>query len=240
LSGIRKFRLLRDQGFFGRILSVRGEFGYWVFPGGHQGQPIQRPSWNYREEDGGGMITDMHCHWRYVIDNLFGNVTRVFCHAATHIPQRFDESGKPFKCTADDSAYAMFETETGIICQFNSSWNVRVRRDDLLTMQVDGTEGSAIVGLRKCWAQHQSTTPRPVWNPDIDSPINYYDRWVEVPDQVPFDNAFKIQWELFLKHVVADEPFPWTLREGAKGVQLAELSWESHRKGTWVDVPKLA
>jgi predicted dehydrogenase len=240
LPGLRKFQLLKEQGFFGKILSVRGEFGYWVFTGEHQGQPIQRPSWNYREEDGGGMITDMHCHWRYVIDNLFGNVTRVFCHAATHIPQRFDESGKPFKCTADDSAYAMFETESGIICQFNSSWNVRVRRDDLLTMQVDGTEGSAIVGLRKCWAQHQSTTPRPVWNPDIDSPINYYDRWVEVPDQLPFDNAFKIQWELFLKHVVADEPFPWTLREGAKGVQLAELSWESHRKGTWVDVPKLA
>ncbi len=240
LPGLRKFQLLKEQGFFGKILSVRGEFGYWVFTGEHQGQPIQRPSWNYREEDGGGMIVDMHCHWRYVIDNLFGNVTRVFCHAATHIPQRFDEAGKPFKCTADDSAYAMFETETGIICQFNSSWNVRVRRDDLLTMQVDGTEGSAIVGLRKCWAQHQSTTPRPVWNPDIDSPINYYDRWVEVPDQVPFDNAFKIQWELFLKHVVADEPFPWTLREGAKGVQLAELSWESHRKGTWVDVPKLA
>lgn len=240
LPGLRKFQLLKEQGFFGKILSVRGEFGYWVFTGEHQGQPIQRPSWNYREEDGGGMITDMHCHWRYVIDNLFGNVTRVFCHAATHIPQRFDESGKAFKCTADDSAYAMFETETGIICQFNSSWNVRVRRDDLLTMQVDGTEGSAIVGLRKCWAQHQSTTPRPVWNPDIDSPINYYDRWVEVPDQLPFDNAFKIQWELFLKHVVADEPFPWTLREGAKGVQLAELSWESHRKGTWVDVPKLA
>ena len=240
LPGLRKFQLLKEQGFFGKILSVRGEFGYWVFTGEHQGQPIQRPSWNYREEDGGGMIVDMHCHWRYVIDNLFGNVTRVFCHAATHIPQRFDESGKPFKCTADDSAYAMFETDTGIICQFNSSWNVRVRRDDLLTMQVDGTEGSAIVGLRKCWAQHQSTTPRPVWNPDIDSPINYYDRWVEVPDQVPFDNAFKIQWELFLKHVVADEPFPWTLREGAKGVQLAELSWESHRSGTWVDVPKLA
>ena len=240
LPGLRKFQLLKEQGFFGKILSVRGEFGYWVFTGEHEGQPIQRPSWNYREEDGGGMIVDMHCHWRYVIDNLFGNVTRVFCHAATHIPQRFDESGQPFKCTADDSAYAMFETETGIICQFNSSWNVRVRRDDLLTMQVDGTEGSAIVGLRKCWAQHQSTTPRPVWNPDIDSPINYYDRWVEVPDQLPFDNAFKIQWELFLKHVVADEPFPWTLREGAKGVQLAELSWESHRKGTWVDVPKLA
>ena len=176
LPGIRKFQLLKEQGFFGKILSVRGEFGYWVFTGEHEGQPIQRPSWNYRTEDGGGMIVDMHCHWRYVIDNLFGNVTRVFCKAATHIPERFDEAGKPFTCTADDSAYAIFETDTGVTCQFNSSWNVRVRRDDLLTMQVDGTEGSAIVGLRKCWVQHQSVTPRPIWNPDIDSPINYYDR----------------------------------------------------------------
>ncbi len=238
LPGIRKFQLLKEQGFFGKILSVRGEFGYWVFTGEHEGQPIQRPSWNYRAEDGGGMIVDMHCHWRYVIDNLFGNVTRVFCKAATHIDERMDESGKPFKCTADDSAYALFETDQNITCQFNSSWNVRVRRDDLLTMQVDGTEGSAIVGLRKCWAQHQSVTPRPIWNPDIDSPIDYYDNWTEVPDQLEFDNAFKVQWESFISHVVADTPFPWTLREGAKGVQLAELSIQSHDQGSWVDVPQ--
>jgi predicted dehydrogenase len=238
LPGIRKFQLLKEQGFFGKILSVRGEFGYWVFTGEHEGQPIQRPSWNYRAEDGGGMIIDMHCHWRYVIDNLFGNVTRVFCKAATHIPRRFDEAGKPFDCTADDSAYAIFETDTGVTCQFNSSWNVRVRRDDLLTMQVDGTEGSAIVGLRKCWAQHQSVTPRPVWNPDIDSPIDYYANWTEVPDQLHFDNAFKIQWEMFLKHVAIDTPFKWTLREGAKGVQLAELSIKSHEQGRWMDVPR--
>ncbi|MFN5580792.1 MAG: Gfo/Idh/MocA family protein [Akkermansiaceae bacterium] len=238
LPGIRKYQLLKEQGFFGKILSVRGEFGYWVFTGEHEGQPIQRPSWNYRAEDGGGMIVDMHCHWRYVIDNLFGNVTRVFCKAATHIPQRFDEAGKPFKCTTDDSAYAIFETDTGVTCQFNSSWNVRVRRDDLLTMQVDGTEGSAIVGLRKCWAQHQSVTPRPIWNPDIDSPIDYYANWTEVPDQLNFDNAFKIQWEMFLKHVAIYTPFKWTLREGAKGVQLAELSLLSHERGCWIDVPK--
>ena len=237
LPGICKFQLLKEQGFFGKILSVRGEFGYWVFTGEHEGQPIQRPSWNYRAEDGGGMIVDMHCHWRYVIDNLFGKVTRVFCKAATHIGERMDESGKPFKCTADDSAYAIFETDTGVTCQFNSSWNVRVRRDDLLTMQVDGTEGSAIVGLRKCWAQHQSVTPRPIWNPDMDSPIDYFANWTEVPDQLTFDNAFKVQWESFISHVVADTDFPWTLREGAKGVQLAELSIRSHDQGGWVDVP---
>ena len=237
LPGIRKYQLLKEQGFFGKILSVRGEFGYWVFTGEHEGQPIQRPSWNYRSEDGGGMIVDMHCHWRYVIDNLFGNVTRVFCKAATHIPRRFDEQGRAYECTADDSAYAIFETDTGVTCQFNSSWNTRVRRDDLLTMQVDGTEGSAIVGLRKCWVQHQSVTPRPIWNPDIDSPIDYYANWTEVPDQLNFDNAFKIQWEMFLKHVAIDTPFPWTLREGAKGVQLAELSIRSSEEGRWINVP---
>ncbi|MGE9267469.1 MAG: Gfo/Idh/MocA family protein [Verrucomicrobiales bacterium] len=236
LPGLMAFKKLRDEGFFGDILSVRGEFGYWVFTGHDDEQPAQRPSWNYRKEDGGGRIVDMHCHWRYVIDNLFGEIERVFTHAATHIPERVDENGEPYPCTADDSAYALFQTKSGVLCQFNSSWNVRVRRDDLLTMQVDGTKGSAIVGLRKCWAQSMAQTPRPVWNPDIDSPIDFYANWQEVsPGEV--DNAFKIQWELFLKHVIADEPFPWTLREGAKGVQLAELSWESHEKGAWVDVP---
>ncbi len=239
LPGIRKFQLLKEQGFFGRILSVRGEFGYWVFTGEYEGQPIQRPSWNYRKEDGGGLVIDMHCHWRYVIDNCFGKVTRVFCKAATHISERRDEQGKIYPCTADDSAYAVFETDSGVTCQFNSSWNVRVRRDDLFTMQVDGTKGSAIVGLRKCWVQHESMTPRPVWNPDIDSPIDYYADWNEVPDQLPMDNAFKVQWELFLKHVAEDAPFPWTLREGAKGVQLAELSLQSDAEGRWIEVPEL-
>jgi len=235
LPGIRAFLKLRDEGFFGRILSVRGEFGYWVFSGHDEDQPAQRPSWNYRQEDGGGIIIDMHCHWRYVIDNLFGEVTEVFTHAQTHLPERIGEDGEPYRCTADDSAYALFKTKEGVICQFNSSWDVRVRRDDLLTMQVDGTKGSAIVGLRKCWAQSLVETPRPVWNPDVDSPIDFYDGW-EVVDPGPCDNAFKIQWELFLKHVACDGAFPWTLREGAKGVELAAKSWESHHSGSWVKV----
>lgn len=235
LPGIVAFKKLRDEGFFGEILSVRGEFGYWVFTGHEEGQPAQRPSWNYRKEDGGGMIIDMHCHWRYVIDNLFGRVTEVFTHAVTHLPERIDESGAPYQCTADDAAYALFKTNTGVICQFNSSWDVRVRRDDLLTMQVDGTKGSAIVGLRKCWAQSAEKTPRPVWNPDVDSPIDFYADW-EVIDPGECENAFKVQWELFLKHVAEDGEFPWTLREGAKGVQLAELSLQSHAEGKWVRV----
>ena len=238
LPGIRKFKMLRDQGFFGRILSVRGEFGYWVFSGEHDGQPAQRPSWNYRKEDGGGIIVDMLCHWRYVIDNLFGPVKSVSCTGATHLPRRLDEKGQPYECTADDACYATIETNNGIVCQFNSSWTVRVRRDDLFTMQVDGTQGSAIVGLRKCWVQSLGTTPRPTWNPDIDQPIDFFDGWQEVPDATTYDNAFKIQWEEFLKHVALDTPFPWTLREGAKGVQLAELGLQSWEQRRWLDVPE--
>ncbi len=237
LPGMMKLKTLRDLGFFGRILSVRGEFGYWVFEG--DTVPAQRPSWNYRQEDGGGIIIDMLCHWRYVLDNLFGAVRAVSCRGATHIPERRDESGAPYQCTADDSAYATFELEGGVIAHFNSSWCVRVRRDDLLTIQVDGDKGSAVAGLRHCWIQHYGSTPRPVWNPDIESPLNYFEGWQKVPEQDTFDNAFKRQWELFLRHVVKDEPFRWGLLEGAKGVQLAEKGLESWHKRAWVDVPEL-
>jgi predicted dehydrogenase len=237
LPGLVKLKTLIDQGFFGEILSVRGEFGYWVFEG--DTVKPQRPSWNYRKEDDGGIIVDMLCHWRYVLDNLFGKVRAVSCLGATHVAERRDEQGKPYKCTADDSAYATFELEGGVIAQFNSSWTVRVRRDDLLTLQVDGTKGSAVAGLRDCVVQHGSATPRCTWNPDIDSPIKYLDGWNRVPDWQVFDNAFKIQWELFLRHVVLDEPFRWGLLEGAKGVQLAELGLESWAKRAWVDVPEL-
>ncbi|MDF1814959.1 MAG: Gfo/Idh/MocA family oxidoreductase [Verrucomicrobiales bacterium] len=239
LPGIRKLKTLIDQGFFGRILSVRGEFGYWVFTGHDENQPAQRPSWNYRKEDGGGIIIDMLCHWRYVIDHVFGKVKSVSCTGATHLPERIDEEGKPYNCTADDSCYATFELENGVICQFNSSWDVRVRRDDLLVMQVDGSHGSAIVGLRKCWVQPLGATPKPVWNPDIPQPIDFFEGWQEVPDATEFDNAFKIQWEMFLRHVVLDEPFPYDLMEGAKGVQLAELGIESWKDRAWKDIETL-
>ena len=239
LPGLRKFQMIRDQGMLGDLLSVRGEFGYWVFTGEHLDQPAQRPSWNYRKEDGGGMIIDMLCHWRYVLDNLFGAVQSVSCLGATHIPQRIDEQGKPYPATADDSAYSTFELAGGVIAHFNSSWCTRVHRPDLLTMQVDGTKGSALIGLRKCWFQSHAATPKPIWNPDIDSPIDYYDGWDEVPDFGPYDNAFKIQWELFLRHVALDEPFRWTLREGAKGVQLAELGLQSSTERKWLDVPAI-
>ena len=237
LPGLLKLQRLIKQEFFGEILSVRGEFGYWVFEG--HTIPAQRPSWNYRKEDDGGIIVDMLCHWRYVLDHIFGKVKSVSCIGKTHIPERVDEQGKKYKCTADDAAYATFELENGIIAQFNSSWTVRVRRDDLLTLQVDGTKGSAVAGLRECYTQSYGNTPKPVWNPDIPQPIDFYAGWSKVPEQEVFDNAFKVQWELFLKHVVQDTPFPWDLREGAKGVQLAEKGIESWQKKCWVDIPEL-
>jgi predicted dehydrogenase len=237
LPGLRKLAMLRDGGFFGRILSVRGEFGYWVFEGDLQ--PAQRPSWNYRKEDGGGIILDMLCHWRYVLDNLFGEVKAVSCLGATHVPQRWDEDGRKYRASADDAAYATFQLEGDVIAHFNSSWCVRVRRDDLLTLQVDGTHGSAVAGLRRCYTQARVNTPKPVWNPDVPQPIDFFAGWQEVPDNDAFDNAFKLQWEQFLKHVAGEAEFPWDLLAGAKGVQLAELGLKSWKQRKWLDVPRL-
>ena len=241
LAGLRKLDMLRRAGFFGRMLSVRLEFGYWVFEGDLQ--PIQRPSWNYRQEDGGGIILDMMCHWRYVLDNLFGEVQAVSCLGATHIPKRWDEAGKPYEATADDAAYATLELKghngEPVIAQVNSSWTTRVRRDDLVTFHVDGTHGSAVAGLTECRVQSRVSTPRPVWNPDQRNTMPFFDQWAEVPDAQTYDNGFKIQWEHFIRHLMEDAPYRWTLVEGAKGVQLVEaalLSWKERR---WVDVPAL-
>lgn len=237
LPGLVKLKQLREQDFFGQILSVKADFGYWVF----EGDTIspQRPSWNYRKEDGGGIILDMFCHWRYVLDNLFGEVKRVSCLGVTHIDKRYEDGGTPYQATADDAAYAIFELENNIVAQFNSSWTTRVRRDDLVTFQVDGTKGSAVAGLRKAWIQPHSATPKPVWNPDVDSDHDFHSDWIPMPDQQEFDNAFKVQWELFLRHIVKDEPFRWNLLEAAKGVQLAEIGYEASEKREWIDVPAL-
>ncbi len=238
LPGMVKVKRLINEGFFGKILSIRGEFGYWVFEG-HTVAP-NRPSWNYRKEDDGGIIVDMLCHWRYVLDNIFGKVKSVSCLGATHIHERIDENGKAYKATADDAAYATFELEGDIIAHFNSSWTVRVRRDDLLTLQIDGTKGSAVAGLRECYIQDYKNTPIPKWNPDAPQPINFYNGWKKVFEEEHYDNAFKIQWELFLKHIVTDIPFPNDLLEGAKGIQLAEAGIESWNKRQWINLKKLS
>ncbi|WP_280155717.1 Gfo/Idh/MocA family oxidoreductase [Piscinibacter sp. XHJ-5] len=242
LPGLRKLDMLRRAGFFGRLLAVRIEFGYWVFEGDLQ--PIQRPSWNYRAEDGGGIILDMLCHWRYVLDNLFGEVKSVSCIGATHIAQRWDESGQPYKATADDAAYATFQLQghggEDVIAQVNSSWCTRVRRDDLVTFHVDGTHGSAVAGLTECRSQSRVNTPKPVWNPDVEQTLPFFEQWQEVPDTQVYDNGFKLQWEHFIRHVVEDAPYRWTLPEGAKGVQLVEAALQSWKERRWIDVPELS
>jgi predicted dehydrogenase len=237
LPGLVKLRMLIESGFFGRLLSVRGEFGYWVFEG--DWQPANRPSWNYRKQDGGGIILDMLCHWRYVLDNLFGEVRSVSCLGAIHIPKRVDEAGKPYVADADDAAYATFELAGGVIAQINSSWCTRVRRDDLVTFHVDGTHGSAVAGLQRCWSQARVNTPRPVWNPDVPQPINFFETWSEVPGLGSYDNGFKVEWEMFIRHLYDDAPFKWTLLEGAKGVQLAEAGLQSWKERRWIDIPAL-
>ena len=237
LPGLRKLKMVIDSGFLGRILSVRGEFGYWVFEGDLQ--PAQRPSWNYRLADGGGIILDMLCHWRYVLDNLFGEVQSVTCLGATHIPQRWDEQGKPYKADADDAAYATFQLAGGVIAHINSSWCTRVRRDDLVTFHVDGTHGSAVAGLQKCWTQSRVNTPKPVWNPDVPQPINFFEAWEEVPDTQVYDNGFRVQWEAFIRHLFEDAPFNWDLLAGAKGVQLAEAGLQSWKERRWIDLEPL-
>ncbi|WP_103350349.1 Gfo/Idh/MocA family protein [Amycolatopsis sp. CA-128772] len=238
LPGLRKLRRLVDGGFFGRILSVRGEFGYWVFEG--DWQEAQRPSWNYRAEDGGGIVLDMFCHWNYVLENLFGRVSAVTAKAVTHIPRRWDEQGEAYAATADDAAYGIFELESGAIAQINSSWSTRVFRDELVEFQVDGTEGSAVAGLRRCRVQHRSATPKPVWNPDLPATEPFRDQWQEVPDNAEFDNGFKAQWEEFVRDVVAGRQHRFDFFSAARGLQLAEAGLTSSAEGRRVELKPLS
>ncbi|MER7889890.1 Gfo/Idh/MocA family oxidoreductase [Micromonospora sp. NPDC094482] len=237
LPGLMKLKRLVDGGFFGRILSVRGEFGYWVFEG--DWQPAQRPSWNYRAQDGGGIALDMFPHWSYVLENLFGAVRAVTARVVTHIPQRWDEQGQRYDATADDAAYAIFELDGGVVAQVNSSWAVRVNRDELVEFQVDGTDGSAVAGLHRCRVQPRAVTPKPVWNPDLVETQVFRDQWQEVPDNAVLDNGFKAQWEQFVRHVVEDAPNPYDLLSGARGVQLADAGLRSSREGRRIELPEL-
>src|SRR5579859_386984 len=238
LPGVIKLRRLAESGFFGRVLSVRLEFGYWVFEGDQVA--AQRPSWNYRAEEGGGIVLDMFPHWQYLLTDLFGPISAVYARTATHIPRRWDESGAPYDATADDAAYAVLEFASGAFASVNSSWAVRVNRRELLEIQVDGTIASAVAGLRDCAVQHRVSTPMPVWNPDLPDPIDYQALWSEIPDNMTFGNGFKVEWELFLKCASEGRPFAWDLAEGAKGVQLADLALQSSAEGRRVSVPPLA
>jgi predicted dehydrogenase len=235
LPGILALRSLIDGGFFGRVLSVRGEFGYWVFEGDWRAS--QRPSWNYRKEDGGGIVLDMFPHWTYVLEGLFGPIEAVTARAVTHIPVRWDERGERYDATADDAAYAIFELAGGVVAQLNSSWCVRVHRGELLEFQVDGTEGSAVAGLRDCVAQHRGVSPRPVWNPDIPNVSRFLEQWQPAPSDGEPGNAFRLQWEMFVRHVAEDAPFPHDLHAGTRGVRVAELGMRSSAEGRRIEVP---
>ncbi|HEV2242468.1 MAG TPA: Gfo/Idh/MocA family oxidoreductase [Streptosporangiaceae bacterium] len=238
LPGVIKLRRLIRAGFFGRVLSARLEFGYWVFEGDEI--PAQRPSWNYRAGDGGGIVLDMFPHWQYLLEDLFGPITALYARRATHVPRRWDESGRPYDVTADDAAYAVLEFADGMIASVNSSWAVRVNRRELVELHVDGTNGSAVAGLRRCAVQHRVSTPLAVWNPDLPDPVDYLAQWTEVPDNAAFDNAFMVQWEHFLRAAAEGTPLRWDLAEGARGVQLAGLALRSSAEGRRVDVPALA
>ena len=237
LPGIIKLRRLIREGFFGRILSVRLEFGYWVFEG--DVVPAQRPSWNYRADQGGGIVLDMFPHWQYLLEDLLGPVTALYARRTTHIPKRWDESGNPYEATADDAAYAVLEFGDGTIASVNASWAVRVNRRELLELQVDGVHGSAVAGLRNCAVQHRVATPVPVWNPDVPDGNDYPAQWTDVPDTESYENGFKAQWQLFLAHASQGKPFRWDLVQGARGVQVAELALRSSAEGRRLDVPAL-
>jgi predicted dehydrogenase len=234
LPGLIKLKRLIDSGFFGRIFSVRGEFGYWVFEGDLL--PGQRPSWNYRAEDGGGMILDMFPHWNYVLENLFGKVQAVTAKAVTHIPERWDEQGRKYTATADDAAYAIFELEDDVIAQINSSWAVRVDRGELVEFQVDGTHGSAVAGLFGCRIQHRVQTPMPVWNPDLRTTEDYRSQWEQIPDNAEFTNGFRAQWEQFLSDVDAGRPHTYDLAAGVRGLQLADAGLASSAQGRRIPI----
>ena len=235
LPGLRALKSLIDGGFFGRVLSVRGEFGYWVFEG--DWRVPQRPSWNYRAEDGGGIVLDMFPHWTYVLEGLFGRIEAVTVRAVTHIPHRWDEQGDRYDATADDAAYAIFELAGGIVAQLNSSWCVRVHRGELLELQVDGIEGSAVAGLRDCAVQHRSFSPRPVWSPDIPNTHGFLGQWQPSALDGEPGNAFRMEWEMFVRHVAEGAPFPHDLHSGARGVRVAELALRSSAEGRRIEVP---
>jgi predicted dehydrogenase len=238
LPGLKKLRKLYEADYFGRILSIRLDFGWWVFDGGLY--PSQRVSWNYRRATGGGLILDMFAHWRYVFDRLLGPIKSVLCREATAQPRRRDEAGNWFDVDVDDHAFAIFELEGGVLAQVSSSWASRVKRDDLLQIQVDGTAGSAVCGLHDCFIQPLVATPRPFMDSENPQPMVFDEQWQPMPTLLPYVNPYREGWELFLRHVAEDGAFPSPILEAAKAVQLAEACHQSHRERHWIDLEELS
>ncbi len=238
LPGFAKMARVRQSGALGRILTARLDFGWWIFDG--IAAPAQRSSWNYRKSAGGGLVLDMFPLWRYIVDELVGTITAVSCRLATATPERGDETGARFPVDVEDTAFGTFQTESGALVQTSSSWATRVKRDDLVVLQIDGTGGSARCGLHRCFVQKAEATPRPVWNVDTDCARDFDSDWDEVPEAGPYTNPYRAGWESFLCHVLDGATFSSPLRSGAKGLQLIEACYRSNRERRWIDLEPIA
>ena len=237
LPGLVKLKTLIDIGFFGRIHGMRLEFGWWVFDG--EVIPAQRTSWNYKKAMGGGLVLDMFPHWRYVIEHLFGRPTSVTARINTAQPKRWDEQHRPYDVDVEDEVRAIVEFENGIVGEVFSSWATRIRRDDMLVVSVDGTQGSAHATLHDCFTQTLGTTPKPVFPVQAPQAMDFFGQWQKAPELTPFKNSYRMAWEAFLRHVAEEAPNGASLLQAARGLQLIEACYESHRSRRWVEMPAL-
>jgi len=239
LPGLQKLAYLVEIGFFGRIVGFKLEFGWWIFDGVHT--PAQRPSWNYRDAGGGGLMFDMYPHWRYVIEGILGRIKSIVSTAWTATPERIDESGQRYRVDVEDSVVTLVELENGAFGAILSSWATRVRRDDLFTLQVDGMQGSAVAGLHRCHVQSLGETPKVTgFSVAADLGLDYRTQWGAVPELGAQRNGYRMGWEAFLRHVVAGAPFRSDLRAGIRDVQLAEACQRSMAERQWVALEELS
>jgi len=237
LPGFAKLLFVKNAGFFGRVLSIKIDAGSWVFDG--TTQECQRPSWNYKRAEGGGIALDMMAHWRYMIDRLAAPVTGVSALMSTAIPQRVDERGQPYTVDVEDTSHALLKLAGGAVGVITNSWATRVRRDDTMVVQIDGAAGSAVAGRMRCFTQSAVNTPEAFFGGGRPANMDFLAQWQEVPDTLPVKNPFRHCWEAFLRHVGEDAPYVPTLVEGAKAVQLADLAYRSVAEGRWMPVPEL-
>ena len=238
LPGFAKLMSVSKSGFFGRILSVKIDAGSWIFDGSEH--ECQRPSWNYKKSEGGGLALDMMAHWRYMIDRLVAPVTGVCALMSTAIPERVDESGQRYTVDAEDTNYALLKMQGGAVGVITNSWATRPRRDDTMVVQIDGTKGSAVAGRFRCFTQSAANTPEAFILAARPGGVDLMDHWrEEVPGPEANKSPFRYCWEAFLRHVGEDAPYLPTLVEGAKAVQLADLAYRSVVEQRWMSVPDL-
>ena len=239
LPGLRKMKLLKDAGFFGRMLSVRGEFGYWVFEGDLQ--PIQRPSWNYRKADGGGIILDMLCHWRYVLDNLFGEVKAVSCLGVTHIPRAHRRSGQALHGRCRRCR----------LCDVRARGR-RDRADQLVLVRAREARRSRHLPGRR-HARLGGRRPHALLHPaSREHAASGLESGRAADDELQravggsaghqaYDNGFKLQWEDFIRHVVRGSALDVrSARKASRACSSPSSGCKSWAERRWLDVPDLS